>query len=242
MAKQWNNWKNYWETKDNNWQYREEEVDYAWLKRTIIAVIIFTVAYGAHVSETMLGRMVDNGVRYMVNTQTDFAYVFDQIINHTPKNIDVSVLKRAQSVVTKPADPLMYMNKPVNGKVISGFGWRTHPVLKQEMMHEGVEFEAQLGTSVRSSASGTVKTIADSAQHGKTIVLEHGQEIETVYGHLGEVLVKQGDAVSQGQVIAKSGKSGIVSGPMLYFEMREKGKAIDPLSRIKGEFPTEGGK
>lgn len=241
MAKQWNNWKNQWDTKES-WQYRDEEPDYTWLKRSVIAVVIFAVAYSAHISDSTLGRMTDGGIKYVINTQTDFNYVIDQIANYAPKNMDVSMLRRVQSVVSKPADPLQYMTKPVNGAVLSGFGWRMHPVLKQEMMHEGMEFEAPLGTGVRAAAAGTVKAVSDSAQHGKTLIIEHGQETETVYGHLGEVLVKQGDAVSQGQVVAKSGKSGITVGPMLYFELREKGKAVDPQTRLKGEFPGGGGK
>ncbi len=241
MAKQWNNWKNQWDTKDN-WQYRDEEPDYGWLKRTVVAVVVFAVAYSAHISESMIGRATDKGIRYILNTQTDFNYMIDQMVSYAPQNLDISLLRRAQSVVSKPADPLMYMTKPVNSNVISGFGWRMHPVLKQEMMHEGVEFEAPLGTGVRAAAAGTVKAVTDSAQHGKTLIIEHGQNLETVYGHLGEVLVKQGDAVSQGQIVAKSGKSGITVGPMLYFELRENGKAIDPQTRLKGDYPGEGGK
>lgn len=241
MAKQWNNWKSQWDTRDN-WQYREEESDYSWLRQTIAAVVVFVLVYSAHLSDSSIGRMVGSGVKYLLNTSTDFNYLIDQAVIYAPANVDVSVLKRAKSVMSKPADPLMYMTKPVNGKVLSGFGWRTHPVLKQEMMHDGIELEAPLGTGVRAAAAGTVKSVDDSAQRGKTITIEHGKELETVYGHLGEVLVQQGDVISQGQVVAKSGKSGITTGPMLYFELRERGQAIDPLTRLKGDFPPEGGK
>jgi len=242
VAKQWkNNWKNYWDSKDH-WQYHEDEVDYGWLKRSVVATLLFAVIYGAHITDTFISSMVDSAVRYTLTTQTDFVYIIDKLASYAPKDVDMSVLKRVQSVVSKPADPLAYMNKPVNGKILAPFGWYTHPVLKQEMMHEGIDIEAPLGTSVRAAASGNVKSVADSARNGKTVIVEHGQDLETVYGHLGEILVKQGDAVSQGQVIAKSGKTGITTGPMLYFEVREKGKAIDPMTRVRGEFPAGGGK
>lgn len=152
------------------------------------------------------------------------------------------MLKRVQSTVSKPADPLLYMTKPADGKLSAHFGWQTHPVLKQEMMNDGIGIEAQLGSSVRAAAPGRVKTVSESAKYGKTVIIDHGQEIETMYGHLGEVLVKAEDTVSQGQVIARVGKSGITSGPTLYFEVREKGKPIDPLTRIKGELPVKEGK
>ena len=77
--------------------------------------------------------------------------------------------------------------------------------------------------------------MTDSAQYGKVMIIEHSRDIESVYGYLGEVLVKQEEVVSQGQIIARSGKNSLTALPLLYFEVREKGKAIDPLSRIKGE-------
>jgi murein DD-endopeptidase MepM/ murein hydrolase activator NlpD len=241
MAKLWNKLrKSRWgETRetDYSWQYPEEEVNYNWLKKTIIAGILFAIVYCAHISETAIGRMMDDGVRYTLTAQTDVNYVVEKIISVAPENLDLSVLKRVQTTISKPADPLLYMHAPVTGKIIVPFGWGVHPVLKQERMHEGIDMEAALGTSVQAAAPGKVKMITDSAQLGKVVIIEHSQEIETVYGHLGEVLVQQGDAISQGQIIAKVGKSGMVTGPLLYFEVRENGKAIDPTTRLKGEFP-----
>jgi murein DD-endopeptidase MepM/ murein hydrolase activator NlpD len=102
-------------------------------------------------------------------------------------------------------------------------------------MQEGVRLEAPLGSSVRATAAGRVKAVGDSARYGKVVVIDHGQDLESLYGHLGEVLVKEGETVSQGQVIARSGKTGMTAVPQLYFEVREKGIVIDPLTRIKVE-------
>ena len=242
MAKLWNRWKsNRWgEARgiDYSWQYGEEQADYSWLKKIVAASILFAIVYCAHISETSLGRIVDDGVRYTLSTQTDFNYILERAISYAPPNIDLSVLKRVQTTVSKPADPLLYMSKPVNGKIISSFGWGIHPVLKQEMMCEGITIDAPLGTSVRAAASGKVKMVAESAQFGKTLIIEHGQEIDTLYGHMGEILISQGDVVSQGQVIGRVGKTGMVNRPVLYFEVREKGKPIDPSTRLKGDFPA----
>lgn len=248
MAKLWNRWKNRWgdnrwgENREHHWQYRDDEVDYGWLKRTVLATLIFSLVYVSHVSETTVGRVIDDGVRYILTTETDFAYIANRLAQYAPQGFDTAVLKRVQTTVSKPADPLLYMSRPVDGKITAPFGWRTHPVLKQEMMHEGIDIDAPLGTSVRAAAPGKVKLANESAQFGRTLIIEHGQEIESMYGHLGEVLVKPGDMISQGQVIARVGKTGIANGPLLYFEVREKGKAIDPLTRIKGEFPQKEGK
>lgn len=242
MAKLWSKWWGRWDTKDCTWQSREDEFDYCWLKKTIAAACIFAIFYGLHITESGVGRAVDDGVHYLLTTETDWNYAVEQVMKYTPRNIDTSVLKKVQTAVSKPADPLMYMNKPVSGKVLSPFGWRTHPVLKQEMMHDGIDIEAAVGTNVRVTAAGKVKSVTDSAQYGKTLIVEHSKDIETVYGHLSEVLVKEGESVSQGQVVARTGKSGITNTPILYFEIRENGKPIDPMTRLKGEFPAEEGK
>lgn len=224
---------------DYSWQDNEGKNKYDWLKKVIIAGIIFIVVYCAHISETAVGKVMDDQVRYMLSFQTDFNYAIDQIVSRAPTMLDLSVLKKVQMVVTKPADPLLYMSKPVEGKILSAFGWRVHPISKQEGMHEGIDIEAPLGTNVKATAAGKVKMIMETAQYGKTLTLEHSQDMDTVYGCLGEILVSQGDMISQGQVIGKVGKTGMVSSPLLYFELREKGKAIDPMPRLKGEFPEK---
>jgi len=244
MGKVGNKWQNHrWgEREEYSWQDNGLRRDYGWLKKIIVAAIIFILVYCVHLSETPLASMVDEGIHYTLSTHTDFNYVVEELVSHAPATIDLSVLKKVQTAVSRPADPLLYMSKPVPGKIISPFGWRVHPVSKQEMMHEGVDIEATLGTNIRAAAAGKVKTVTDSAQYGKTLILEHSQDVETLYGHLGELLVSPGDVISQGQVIGKVGRTGMVSGPILYFEVREQGKAIDPLTRIKGDFPTVEGK
>jgi len=225
-----------------SWQDNDGKHDYGWLKKIIVAAAIFTLVYCAHISDTTVGKIVDDEIRYSLSFQTDFNYVMEQMISHAPANLDLSMLKKVQMAVSKPADPLLYMTKPVSGKIISPFGLRVNPVSKQESMHEGIDIEAALGTNIRATAPGKVKTITESAQYGKTLILEHSQDVDTVYGNLGEILVGQDDLISQGQVIAKVGKTGMVGSPLLYFEVREKGKAIDPAPRLKGDFPTGEGK
>ncbi|HWR41578.1 M23 family metallopeptidase [Sporomusa sp.] len=248
MTKLWNRLKNRWQfamrnrNNERNWQsYYEDTPDYTWLKKTVTALAIFAMIYGAHVSDTRIGQEVTGAVKQMLTTQTDFVYytvrTVDYVNTYWPNAIQLSeipVLKQVQATISRPADPLMYMTKPVEGQVMTGYGWRTNSALKQETLHEGIDIAAQAGASVRAAATGKVKIVTDSAQFGKVLIIDHGQGVETVYGHLADVLVKDSDAVSQGQVVGRVGKTGAVA-PVLYFELRENGKAIDPLPRIKGE-------
>ena len=236
MAKLPNKWRRetrWGEPARDYWQH-EDEPDNGWLKKLVAAGLLFVLVYMAHVSETAVGRMVTDGVRYVMTAETDFNYMAERLAPYAPQGFDTAVLKRVQTTVSKPADPLAYMTPPVEGKVISPYGWRSHPVRKVESMHEGIDLEAAPGTSVRSAAAGKVKSISDSAELGKVVIIEHSQEIETRYAHLSETLVKTGDIVSQGQIIAKSGKTGMTAGPLLHFEVREKDKPVDPLTRLKG--------
>lgn len=243
MAKRWKQWGKRRDSRENQtWMNREYSAHYrqedegAWrlLKKTLAAVLIFAVVYGIHITDTWVSRSMDDAIRYMVTTSTDFSAYTEELARYAPKGFDQTVLKRVQSTVSRPADPLLYMTKPADGKIASSFGWQVHPVLKQEMMNDGIGIEAALGTSVRAAAPGRVKAVSESAKYGKTIIVDHGQETETIYGHLGEILVKAEDSVSQGQVIARVGKTGMTAVPLLYFEVRDKGKPIDPLTRIRG--------
>lgn len=225
-----------------SWPDMDSRNDYSWLKKLAAATVIFIIAYCFHISETTLGKTTDEAIRHTLSSQTDFNYIVEQMVSHAPPSIDLSLLKKVQMVVSKPADPLLYMSKPVSGKIIAPFGWRVHPLSKQEMMHEGIDIESALGTNVRATGAGKVKAISENAQYGKMIIIQHSQDVETVYGHLGEIVVSQDDMISQGQIIGKVGKTGMVSGGILYFELREKGKAIDPETRLKGDFPRVEGK
>jgi len=243
MRKWWYRLKNRWTQRDH-WQHqypyqyshRERQKDYGLFKKTLVAALLFSMVYGLHISNTVVGRAVGDAIRYVLNAETDISFIADWLTANAPPNIDMSVLKKVRTTISKPADPLMYMGKPVEGTVVSSYGWQAHPVSKQQILYEGIDIEAPLGTAVRAAAQGVVKTISDTTQHGRILIIEHGNEVETIYGCLGEIIVKPGDSVSQGQVIARVGKITPVATPVLYFEIRVNGKAIDPLTRIKGEY------
>jgi murein DD-endopeptidase MepM/ murein hydrolase activator NlpD len=109
-------------------------------------------------------------------------------------------------------------------------------------MHEGIDITAPAGTAVRAAASGSVRVVEESAQFGKIIIIQHSEEVQTVYGHLAEASVKANDPVTQGQLIGRVGQTGMTPAPKLYFAVSDKGKFVDPLGRIQGEFTGKDGK
>jgi murein DD-endopeptidase MepM/ murein hydrolase activator NlpD len=121
--------------------------------------------------------------------------------------------------------------KPMEGFYsMSGFGMRYHPVYHQMLFHEGLDISNDVGTPVYATGDGVVENAGrTSAGLGIMIVVNHGFGYTTVYGHLDRVLVRPGDRVKRGALIARSGRTGIVTGPHLHYEVRLHGVLQNPV-------------
>ena len=120
--------------------------------------------------------------------------------------------------------------KPMAGYYsINGFGMRIHPVLRVYRMHEGIDIINEVGTNVYAAGDGSVH-FAGRTQGGYGIVVEvnHGYGYSTLYAHLSRALVSPGQTVKRGDLIGKSGRSGLVSGPHLHYEVRYGGRKLNP--------------
>ena len=122
-----------------------------------------------------------------------------------------------------------------SAEVTNPYGWQAHPVTKQKSLHSGVDLAADYGTNVLAVADGTVLDCSYDAAYGYILTLEHENGVQTQYAHLSEFLVKAGDAVRQGQIIAKTGGSGWSTGPHLHLGVLIDGEAVDPLEALKSE-------
>lgn len=120
-------------------------------------------------------------------------------------------------------------------EVTNPYGWQEHPVTKQKSLHSGVDLAADYGTNVLAVADGTVLDCSYDAAFGYILTLEHENGVQTQYAHLSEFLVKAGDAVRQGQIIAKTGGSGWSTGSHLHLGVLIDGEAVDPLEALKSE-------
>jgi hypothetical protein len=103
----------------------------------------------------------------------------------------------------------------------SGFGWRLHPVLGSWLMHAGKDLAAPEGTPVVAALSGQVVSSGLAGGYGLAVEVEHeGPRRRTLYGHLSELYVREGQKVRQGEVIGRVGSTGLSTGPHLHFELR----------------------
>ena len=122
---------------------------------------------------------------------------------------------------------------PVEGPIASGFGVREDPINGEGAFHTGVDIDAPYGTPVRAAADGDVTGAAMGAGYGRTVVLNHGHDLLTVYGHLSAIAVVPGQNVTRGQVIGYVGQSGRATGPHLHYEVRVHNVPVNPHKYLR---------
>ena len=114
----------------------------------------------------------------------------------------------------------------------SGFGLRADPLTQRRAMHTGLDFELPTGSPILAAGSGQVTEAGWDGQYGKTVVIQHLDGHSTRYAHANDLLVKQGDKVKRGELIAKSGNTGRSTGPHLHFEVLKDDKPVDPTQYL----------
>jgi murein DD-endopeptidase MepM/ murein hydrolase activator NlpD len=121
--------------------------------------------------------------------------------------------------------------KPCAGEYsLRGYGMRIHPVLGVWRMHEGLDIITDVGTPVYATGDGTVSFAGRTASgYGAVVEIDHGYGYTTLYAHLSQVRVRSGQKVKRGELIARSGRSGLVSGPHLHYEVRLNGRKLNPV-------------
>jgi len=117
---------------------------------------------------------------------------------------------------------------PLDGEVVSTFGYRIHPVYEERHHHDGIDIDVPEGTTVHAAASGEVYFYGEQEGYGNVLILSHADGFYTLYGHLADSFVFAGQYVEMGQAVAQSGNTGISSGPHLHFEIRNHEYPVDP--------------
>jgi murein DD-endopeptidase MepM/ murein hydrolase activator NlpD len=119
--------------------------------------------------------------------------------------------------------------KPAEGVVgIYGFGHRNHPILKINRLHEGIDIIADVGTKVIASGDGIVEFVGYRGGYGLTVEINHGFGYRSLYAHLSSVAIKEGKRVKRGDEIAKTGNTGLSTGPHLHYEVSHEGVKLNP--------------
>ncbi len=175
-------------------------------------------------NESMINKLRTDRVAYQ-RAEKELAKQSASIgsyINKTVKDSDVQV---ASGFI-----------KPIQGRITSPFGWRTHPIFNTKSFHSGVDIGGPNLGAIRASNSGKVIYSGWYGGYGKVVILEHGivngKPITTLYAHMNSIKVSNGQRVTKGQVLGYEGTTGYSTGPHCHFEVRVNGQPNNPLNYI----------
>lgn len=161
----------------------------------------------------------------------------------------IAQLKRQMYVQSTSYDELLSManNKakmlasipaiqPVSNKELkrlaSGYGYRMHPIYKIRKMHWGIDFSAPRGTPIYATGDGKIKKAKRSNRavgYGNYVVIDHGYGYETLYGHMLDMVVREGQTVKRGELIGYVGNTGGSTAPHCHYEVMKDGKKVNPI-------------
>ncbi|MDV2115277.1 M23 family metallopeptidase [Alcaligenes faecalis] len=162
-------------------------------------------------SADRLGEQLDNLAKQM-SEQQDWFQMLDTVLTERTGN-------EARLPNYRPVD---------YAEVASSFGWRRHPISGRHALHEGLDFPAPKGTPIYAASGGVVSEARYMTGYGKLVEINHGNGMSTRYAHASSIVVKLGDVVEKGQLIARVGSTGQSTGSHLHFEVRMAGHALDP--------------
>jgi murein hydrolase activator len=122
---------------------------------------------------------------------------------------------------------------PVTGKILNKFGRKKDKQYGSFIVHNGINIKTRTGTPVRSIFNGKVLYTGELEGYGNLVIIGHGKDFHSLYGHLDQIDAKPNQVVQSGDIIGLSGDTGSLVGETLYLEMREKGKPIEPVRWFK---------
>ena len=124
--------------------------------------------------------------------------------------------------------------------VLSGFGYRIHPIYKVKRFHAGIDFSADQGVAIQATGDGVVIRAGKDGGYGNVVVISHGYGYETLYGHMSKIEVQEGQHLKRGQRIGLIGSTGASTGPHCHYEVHVNGTVVNPLNFVHdGLTPSE---
>jgi murein DD-endopeptidase MepM/ murein hydrolase activator NlpD len=175
-----------------------------------------------------------------VNSFDELNQITERMQALSDRNADVLTLIESHLFEKRLEALMIPSSAPVNGPVGSGFGFRSDPFTGSTALHTGLDFPSSVGTPIMAAAGGVVISAGPHPQYGQMVEVDHGNGLVTRYAHTSRMLVKQGDLVKRGQLIANVGSTGRSTGPHLHFEVLVEGVQQDPAKFLAGKAPTAG--
>lgn len=170
--------------------------------------------------ESQLANEIGDLLAYNQDLQQELDNLFQELNNNNQNQVNNT---------TSSGEGFL---RPGVGVVTDTYGERINPVTFVPGFHAGVDFADAYGANVYASKSGTVVYSGWISGYGNTVIINHGNGVETLYAHNSELLVSVGQEVSRGEVIALVGSTGMSTGPHIHFEIRINGSHVNPMDYL----------
>ena len=186
-------------------------------------------------------KALDTKKQELVEVSDSLSEIEVMIGLSTAATEDIPLKERVSLTKLNSEDMLILLQFIPNGSPIeykgitSKFGNRTHPTLKRKEFHRGSDMRAKMKTPVYATADGIVEWggYHKRSGYGHLVILQHNYGFKTYFGHLNKVVIKSGQFVKKGDLIAYTGNSGMSSGPHLHYEVRFNERAVNPFWFVK---------
>lgn len=176
----------------------------------------------------------------IINTVKKLDKVNSQLVVQSKSFDDVFNMAKRKSEMLACIPAIQPVNNHDLRRLSSYFGYRTDPIYKVIKFHPGIDFSAPTGTEIYATGDGVVKEIVQSrAGYGNCLVLNHGYGYETMYAHIHQFKVKQGEKVKRGQLIATIGNTGKSTAPHLHYEIWKNGNKVNPVYYLFNDLTPE---
>jgi len=153
---------------------------------------------------------------------------------------ELLALSEKKSAMLASIPAIQPMSNPNLTKLVSGFGYRMHPIYKVRLFHSGVDFNAKRGTPVYCTGDGVIAILNQNAGgYGNEIEVNHGFGYITKYAHLHKFAVKMGQKVKRGELIGYSGATGAATAPHLHYEVIHNGTKVNPVHYFFKDLNSE---
>ena len=152
----------------------------------------------------------------------------ERLARQLPPGFEDATVAASQALALTTAFGLKW---PVSesARISSPFGYRIHPTLRTRKLHTGLDISVPEGTEVRVVEEGTVRRASEDSVNGKVLIIDHGRGVTTAYCHNSQLLVRVGQRVAVGELIAHSGNTGRSTGPHLHYQLELAAQPVDPL-------------
>lgn len=168
----------------------------------------------------------------LTTTEEMIEHLILQIDSQTPSNFHPRELVDISNPA--PFSESIPGIRPLDGPITSDYGLRRHPIRRTTLFHAGIDISAPAGTPILATGDGIVAFAGWHGGYGQKITISHGYGFSTVYAHLSKAIVREGQRVKRGDIIALSGNTGMSTGPHLHYEVRKNGMTLNPVAYFDG--------